>query len=45
LMPTGLPALSSMKLSSGKRKSSGFPSRIRNWVLIDDPTTCSGGTP
>src|SRR5580658_1528859 len=24
LMPTGLPALSSMKLSSGKRKSSGF---------------------
>ena len=42
---TGLPALSSMKLTSGNRNSVGLPSRISNLVLIDDPTTCSGGTP
>ena len=45
LMPTGLPALSSMKLISGRRNRMGCPSRISNRVLIDEPTTCSGGTP
>ncbi len=45
LMPTGLPALSSTKFTSGRRKSSGLPSRIWNLVLTDEPTTCSGGTP
>ena len=43
LMPTGLPASSSMKLISGRRNSVGLPSRIWNLVLIDEPTTCSGG--
>src|SRR5215211_4901988 len=45
LMPTGLPSLSSMKFISGRRTSVGLPSRISNFVLIDEPTTCSGGTP
>jgi hypothetical protein len=41
----GFPVLSSMKLISGSRKSVGAPSFISNRVLIDDPTTCSGGIP
>jgi hypothetical protein len=45
LIPTGLPALSSMKLRGGSRNSVGIPSRIWNLLLIDDPITCSGGTP
>jgi hypothetical protein len=43
LMPTGLPALSSMKSASGRRISTGLPSRISNFVLIMLPTTCLGG--
>lgn len=39
-MPTGLPALSSMKLISGNRMSTGVPSRISKLVLPLLPTTC-----
>jgi hypothetical protein len=33
LMPTGLPALSSIKFTYGRRKSSSLPSRIWNLIL------------
>ena len=45
LMPTGLPALSSMKSISGSRTSTGLPSRTSYFVLMLLPTTCSGGMP
>jgi len=44
-MPTGLPALSSMKLIAGWRTSIGTPFFTTYWVLMLEPTTCSGGTP
>src|SRR5262244_4079331 len=33
------------KLISGRRTSTGFPSRSSNFVLMLVPMTCSGGTP
>jgi hypothetical protein len=33
------------KIHLRQTESSGLPSRIWNLVLIDEPTTCSGGTP
>ena len=44
-MPTGLPPLSSMKSSSGRRTITGPSSRISNTVRMLLPTTCSGGMP
>jgi hypothetical protein len=44
-IPTGLPALSSMKSISGRRTSAGLPSRTSYFVLTLLPITCSGGTP
>ena len=44
-MPIGLPALSSMKLSSGRRMITGLPSRISKVVSTLLPTTCSDGMP
>ena len=44
-MATGLPALSSLKFSSGSRTSTGLPSRSSNFVLMLLPITCSGGMP
>ena len=41
----GLALLSSMKFNSGRRTSTGLPSRISNLVLMLLPTTCSGGMP
>ena len=43
--PTGLPALASMKFSSGRRAKRGLPSRTSYFVLMLDPITCSGGVP
>ncbi len=45
LMPTGLPVLSSMKSISGRRISTGLPSLTSYFVLMVEPTTCSGGIP
>src|SRR5947199_254684 len=36
-MPTGLPPLSSLKFSSGRRTSTGLPSRSSNFVLMLRP--------
>ena len=41
-MPTGLPALSSKKSTSGSLTSTGFPRRISYFVFMLLPTTCSG---
>ena len=41
-IPTGLPALSSMKFTSGSFSKTGLPSRISNFNLPLLPTTCSG---
>ena len=34
-----------MKFTSGRRTSTGLPSRSSNFVLMLLPTTCSGGMP
>jgi hypothetical protein len=41
----GLPALSSMKSILSSRTRTGLPSCISKRVTIDEPITCSGGTP
>jgi hypothetical protein len=45
LIATGLPALSSMKSTAASRTSTGAPLRTSKRVLMDEPMTCSGGTP